>query len=98
MLKSIRRISLTQWIIISMVIAQHGASGLPVPPSARVPVAVATAFLSLLMVSTVRYRTFKDLRLSKKSATVFMCFIVDLPIGMLLEALRPSPATRPDLL
>ncbi len=30
------------------------------------------AILSLLMVSTVRYRTFKDVRLSKKSASIFM--------------------------
>ena len=34
--------------------------------------AVVCVFLALLMVSTVRYRTFKDLRLSRKSALVFM--------------------------
>ena len=31
--------------------------------------------LSLLMVSTVRYRTFKDLRLSKKSALMLMTIL-----------------------
>lgn len=36
------------------------------------PVAVAVGALSLLMVSTVRYRTFKDARPSRKSALVFM--------------------------
>ncbi len=39
---------------------------------ARGPVAVATTLLALLMVSTVRYRTFKDLRLSRRSAFVLL--------------------------
>jgi CDP-diacylglycerol--serine O-phosphatidyltransferase len=43
--------------------------------SAAVPVAVAVAGLSLLMVSTVRYRTFKDARLSPKSAGIFMLVV-----------------------
>jgi CDP-diacylglycerol--serine O-phosphatidyltransferase len=68
-------IPLAAGVVISMVIAQHASTGQPVPSVARVPIAVVTAFLALLMVSTVRYRTFKDLRLSKKSATVFMTFI-----------------------
>ncbi len=36
------------------------------------PVAAVVVFLALLMVSTVRYRTFKDLKLSRKSAAAFM--------------------------
>lgn len=63
-------IPLAAGVVISMVIAQHAAQGGPLPELARIPVAVAMVFLALLMVSTVRYRTFKDLRLSKKSALV----------------------------
>src|SRR5689334_16541132 len=60
-------------VVISMIIAHHGARGVEVLPDyARVPIAGVVVFLSLLMVSTVRYRTFKDLRLSRRSATVFM--------------------------
>jgi CDP-diacylglycerol--serine O-phosphatidyltransferase len=60
-------------VVISMIIAYHGARGAtPLGEEARVPVAIVVVFLSLLMVSTVRYRTFKDLRLSPRSAAVFM--------------------------
>lgn len=70
-------IPLAAGMIVSMVIANHGASaGRPVPEAAQVPIAVFVVLLSLLMVSTVRYRTFKDLRLSKKSATVFAAICV----------------------
>jgi CDP-diacylglycerol--serine O-phosphatidyltransferase len=65
-------IPLAAGVVISMVIAHHGARGGTVPDLARIPVAIITVFLALLMVSTVRYRTFKDLRLSRKSAVVFM--------------------------
>jgi CDP-diacylglycerol--serine O-phosphatidyltransferase len=60
-------------VVISMIIAHHGARGSQtLPDFARGPIAGVVVFLSLLMVSTVRYRTFKDLRLSRRSATVFM--------------------------
>lgn len=63
-------IPLAAGVVISMVIAFHAAQGGPLPEFARIPVAVAMVFLALLMVSTVRYRTFKDLKLSKKSAII----------------------------
>ncbi|MBX7098780.1 MAG: CDP-diacylglycerol--serine O-phosphatidyltransferase [Myxococcaceae bacterium] len=69
-------IPLAAGVVISMVIAHHGAQGGVLPESARGPVAVAVVFLSLLMVSTVRYRTFKDLRLSRRSALAFMAILV----------------------
>lgn len=70
-------IPLAAGMIVSMVIANHGASGgRPIPASAQIPIAIFVAGLALLMVSTVRYRTFKDLRLSKKSATVFAAICV----------------------
>ena len=65
-------IPLAAGVVISLVMAWHGARGGPLADEARIPVAVTTVFLSLLMVSTVRYRTFKDARLSKRSAAVFL--------------------------
>ena len=62
-------------VVISMVIAFYfygGRGSTVLPEAARIPIAVVVVFLALLMVSTVRYRTFKDLRLSRKSALVFM--------------------------
>ncbi|MBF5043707.1 CDP-diacylglycerol--serine O-phosphatidyltransferase [Aggregicoccus sp. 17bor-14] len=65
-------IPLAAGVLISLVIAHHAARGDVLSTGARVPIAVAVGALSLLMVSTVRYRTFKDLRLSRTSAMVFM--------------------------
>lgn len=66
-------IPLAAGVLVSMIIAHHVATGGEVlDASARGPVAVASTALSLLMVSTVRYRTFKDLRLSPRSALVLM--------------------------
>jgi CDP-diacylglycerol--serine O-phosphatidyltransferase len=81
-------IPLAAGVVISMVIAHHGARGGVVAPAAQVPVAIAVILLALLMVSTVRYRTFKDLRLSRRSATVFM-FVV---VGGVLIATQLHPA------
>jgi CDP-diacylglycerol--serine O-phosphatidyltransferase len=62
-------IPLAAGMLISLVIAYHHA-GMNVV-SANVPIAVLVFALALLMVSTIRYRTFKDVRLSRKSALVF---------------------------
>lgn len=69
-------IPLAAGVLISLIMAHHAASGgEPLSESARLPVTVAVGVLSLLMVSTVRYRTFKDVRLSRKSAAVFMLVV-----------------------
>jgi len=66
-------IPLAAGVLISFVIAHHAArNGVLLSTEARIPIACLVAGLALLMVSTVRYRTFKDLRLSKKSASIFM--------------------------
>lgn len=66
-------IPLAAGVLVSMIIAHHAATGgEALAESARGPVAVASMLLALLMVSTVRYRTFKDLRLSRRSAFVLM--------------------------
>jgi CDP-diacylglycerol--serine O-phosphatidyltransferase len=62
--------------IISMVIAHHGAKGGPLGLKAHVPIAVVVAVLSLLMVSTVRYRTLKDVKVSPKAGAVFMLICI----------------------
>jgi len=70
-------IPLAAGMIISLVIANYGARGATVlDPRAQVPVAALVLLLSLLMVSTIRYRTFKDLRLSPKSLAVFMAICI----------------------
>jgi CDP-diacylglycerol--serine O-phosphatidyltransferase len=37
-----------------------------------VPITIVVAVLSLLMVSTLRYRTFKDVRLNRRTLSIFM--------------------------
>ena len=81
-------IPLAAGMIVSMVIANYGARGGRIGTSAQVPILVVVMVLSLLMVSTVRYRTFKDLRLSRTSLIVFMGVCV----GGVLIATRLHPS------
>lgn len=53
-------------------------------------VVVGTLFLGFLMVSNVRYRTFKDLKLSKKSITLAFVFL--LVMAALFTRLKPTEA------
>ena len=64
-------IPLAAGTIVALVIAHFRAFGSETDAAARVPIAVVVALLSFLMVSTIRYRTFKDLHLSPKSLAVF---------------------------
>ncbi len=74
--------------VISMVIAFQNARGGELPEAARWPVFGIVLFLALLMVSTVRYRTFKDIRLSKISALVLMTILA----GGVIIATQIHPA------
>jgi len=74
--------------IVSMVVAHHGAKGGALGIRAHVPIAVVVAVLSLLMVSTVRYRTLKDVKVSPKSAAVFTLIC----IGGVIVATQFHPA------
>jgi CDP-diacylglycerol--serine O-phosphatidyltransferase len=65
-------IPLAAGAIVALVIAHYRQFGSTTNPATRVPVAIGVALLSFLMVSTLRYRTFKDLHLSAKSLTVFL--------------------------
>jgi CDP-diacylglycerol--serine O-phosphatidyltransferase len=81
-------IPLAAGVLVSMIITHHAVSS-DLPSSLVTgPVAAVVGLLALLMVSTVRYRTFKDLRLSKKSALIFMLVVAGgLAIGI---QLRPA--------
>jgi CDP-diacylglycerol--serine O-phosphatidyltransferase len=64
-------------MLVSVIISHHAAAGgAPLGEAAAMPMAVAVAGLSLLMVSTVRYRTFKDTRPNRKSALAFMLVVL----------------------
>ncbi|MBN1208321.1 MAG: CDP-diacylglycerol--serine O-phosphatidyltransferase [Myxococcaceae bacterium] len=69
-------IPLAAGVLVSMIITHHALFEAPPVHSVQGPVAAMVVLLSLLMVSTVRYRTFKDLRLSKKSALAFMLVVM----------------------
>ena len=62
--------------VISMIIAWENAHGGVLPAQWRWPVLGVIVFLGLLMVSTVRYRTFKDVKPNPKSAVVLLGIIV----------------------
>jgi CDP-diacylglycerol--serine O-phosphatidyltransferase len=70
-----------------LVIAHYRATGAPAEGATVTIAAVLVALLSFLMVSTVRYRTFKDVHVSKKSAAVFafLC-LAGLAVGVATRA------------
>ncbi len=61
--------------VISMIIAFEHARGGTLPEEARWPVLGIVVFLGLLMVSTVRYRTFKDAKPNPKTAVILLSVI-----------------------
>ncbi len=73
--------------IVSLVIAHYRAFGSTTEPATRVPIAIVVALLSFLMVSTIRYRTFKDVHLSAKSLAIFgfLC-VAGLAVGIATRA------------
>ncbi len=82
-------IPLAASMIISMVIAQHVTSGGgPLSPDTHAALAAVTVVLSLLMVSTVRYRTFKHLKVSRATVSA-AAFVLG---GGVLVATRFHPA------
>ncbi len=80
-------IPLAAGAIVSIVIAHYRAFGSITDASTRVPIAAVVALLSFLMISTVRYRTFKDVHLSRRSLLVFgvMC-LGGLAVGVATRA------------
>jgi CDP-diacylglycerol--serine O-phosphatidyltransferase len=80
-------IPLAAGAIVALVIAHYRAIGGIADDSIRVAIAVFVGLLSFLMVSTIRYRTFKDVHLSRRSLAVF-AFLV-------MAGVAVAAATRP---
>jgi CDP-diacylglycerol---serine O-phosphatidyltransferase len=80
-------IPLAAGTLVSIVIAHYRAFGAIGDMSTRFFIAVVVGLLSFLMVSTVKYRTFKDVHLSKRSLAVFgvLC-LGGLAVGMATRA------------
>ncbi len=80
-------IPLAAGCIVSLVIAHYRAFGSTTDPATRAPIAIVVALLAFLMVSTVRYRTFKDVHLSAKSLAIFafLC-VAGLAVGIATRA------------
>jgi CDP-diacylglycerol---serine O-phosphatidyltransferase len=64
-------IPLAAGTVVSLVIAHYKQFGAPTGAADRIPVLVVVALLSFLMVSTIKYRTFKDAHLSPRSLAAF---------------------------
>src|SRR5512138_3907516 len=80
-------IPLAAGAIVALVIAHYRQFGSMTEPTTHVPVALVVVLLSFLMVSTVRYRTFKDLHLSTRSLALFLFLsVAGLAVGIATRA------------
>jgi len=80
-------IPLAAGTLVSIVIAHYRAFGSIGETGTRISIAAVVGLLSFLMVSTVRYRTFKDVHLSRKSLAVFALMCVGgLAVGIATRA------------
>jgi len=80
-------IPLAAGAITALVIAHYKEFGAATDAATRLPVAAVVIVLSFLMVSTIRYRTFKDVHLSRKSLTVFTVLVaVGVAVGITTRA------------
>jgi CDP-diacylglycerol--serine O-phosphatidyltransferase len=69
-------IPLAAGALTALVIAHYKEFQAATEPATHVPVAIVVVLLSFLMVSTIRYRTFKDLHLSARSLAAFLVLSV----------------------
>ena len=80
-------IPLAAGTLVSIVIAHYRAFGSIGDEGTRVLIAAVVALLAFLMVSTIRYRTFKDVHLSTRSLAVFGVLCAGgLAVGMATRA------------
>ena len=80
-------IPLAAGTIVALVIAHFKQFGQATDAAERLPIAVVVGLLAFLMVSTVRYRTFKDAHVSPKSLTVFAFLaLTGLAVGWITRA------------
>jgi CDP-diacylglycerol---serine O-phosphatidyltransferase len=69
-------IPLAAGAVVALVIAHYRTIGGITDDSIRVAIAAFVGLLSFLMVSTIRYRTFKDVHLSGRSLALFTFLVV----------------------
>lgn len=62
-------------VIVSLVLANHATGNLLTPEAASLPLLGIAVGLSFLMVSTIKFRSFKDLKLNAKTIA-FVAFMV----------------------
>jgi CDP-diacylglycerol--serine O-phosphatidyltransferase len=80
-------IPLAAGTITALVIAHYKEFGAPTGVAERAPIVIVILLLSFLMVSTIRYRTFKDVHLSRRSLSVFVAVAgVGLLVGFATRA------------
>ncbi len=80
-------IPLAAGAIVALVIAHYRQFGSTTDAATHAPTAVVVLLLSFLMVSTIRYRTFKDLHLSPKSLALFLFLsVAGLAVGIATRA------------
>jgi CDP-diacylglycerol--serine O-phosphatidyltransferase len=80
-------IPLAAGTLVSIVIAHYRTFGSVGDASTRILIAAVVALLAFLMVSTIRYRTFKDVHLSRRSLAIFGVLCVSgLAVGMATRA------------
>jgi CDP-diacylglycerol--serine O-phosphatidyltransferase len=80
-------IPLAAGALVSVVIAHYVHYGAPTDPSMHVPIAIGVALLSFLMVSTVRYRTFKETHLTARSVATFLFILTaGVVVGLVTRA------------
>jgi CDP-diacylglycerol--serine O-phosphatidyltransferase len=81
-------IPLAAGTIVALVIAHYAQFGQATRATEQIPIAAVVGLLAFLMVSTIRYRTFKDAHVSPKSLTIFAFLaLTGLAVGW---ATRPS--------
>jgi CDP-diacylglycerol--serine O-phosphatidyltransferase len=73
--------------IVSLVIAHFRQFGSSTDAATQVPIAAVVGLLSFLMVSTVRYRTFKDVHFSPRSLAIFgFAVVAGVAVGIVTRA------------
>jgi len=62
-------------VLVSLILANHAAGNLLTPETAALPLLAIALGLSFLMVSTIKFRSFKDLKLNAKTVG-FVAFML----------------------
>lgn len=75
-------------VLISLVVANHAVDGALGDPRYTLAILVMTVVISLLMVSSVRFRSFKDLRLN--TGTIFLVVFIVISSAFVWRQFKPQ--------